>query len=358
MTANEMVEDVGVVKLSKFESIINVVEEISVKKLTMIENITNVVEEVIDIKKHTEDIKNDVSGELEAQETEVVISMVEVESTPMPAVESKSEDCEFRNKDASLDSHDLSKGMERGQLQGQQHEKEVGAMVQAKVADKVVEDVEYVMAQEEKTEPDGDQIGMARSRGRDGGKLDEKKETKLDPFEEGNGELIYQKKTSDDIVVVGGEEAQEESIEKDIDVPINEVSTVDINDRSIKEVSPGSADYMLDDSQTTINKAVEVVGVEKPLEFKNIVDVVGDVGIKKHKEVENIATVVEGVDIKKHTEVVKDDSRGEIAAQDTESVIFVVELTKTPMVESKSLKGELWGWMLLWIHLMRHKVRK
>ena len=100
---------------------------------------------------------------------------------------------------------------------------------------------------------------------------------------------------------------------------------------------------MLDDSQTTINKAVEVVGVEKPLEFKNIVDVVGDVGIKKHKEVENIATVVEGVDIKKHTEVVKDDSRGEIAAQDTESVIFVVELTKTPMVESKSLKGELWG---------------
>ena len=100
---------------------------------------------------------------------------------------------------------------------------------------------------------------------------------------------------------------------------------------------------MLNDSQTTINKAVEVVGVEKPLEFKNIVDVVGDVGIKKHKEVENIATVVEGVDIKKHTEVVKDDSRGEIAAQDTESVIFVVELTKTPMVESKSLKGELWG---------------
>ena len=38
--------------------------------------------------------------------------------------------------------------------------------------------------------------------------------------------MIYQKKTSDDIVVVGGEEAQEESIEKDIDVPINEVSTV------------------------------------------------------------------------------------------------------------------------------------
>ena len=115
---------------------------------------------------------------------------------------------------------------------------------------------------------------------------------------------------------------------------------------------------MIDDSQTTINKAVEVVGVEKPLEFKIIVDVVEDVGIKKYKEVENIATVVEGVDIKKHTEVVKDDSRGEIAAQDTESVIFVVELTKTPMVESKSLKGELWGWMLLWIHLMRHKVRK
>ena len=114
---------------------------------------------------------------------------------------------------------------------------------------------------------------------------------------------------------------------------------------------------MLDDSQTTINKAVEVVGVEKPLEFKNIVDVVGDAGIKKHKEVENIATVVEGVDIKKHTEVVKDDSRGEIAAQDTESVIFVVELTKTPMVVSKSLKGELWGWMLLWIHLTCHKVK-
>ena len=136
MTANEVVEDVGVVKLSKFESIINVVEEISVEKLTMIENITNVVEEVIDIKKHTEDMKNDVSEELEAQEIEIVISVME--PMPMIAVESKSEDCEFRNKDASLDSHDLSKGKERGQLQGQQHEEEVGAMVQAKVADKVV----------------------------------------------------------------------------------------------------------------------------------------------------------------------------------------------------------------------------
>jgi len=100
---------------------------------------------------------------------------------------------------------------------------------------------------------------------------------------------------------------------------------------------------MLNDSQTTINKAVEVVGVEKPLEFKNIVDVVEDVGVKKHKEVQNIVTVVGGIDIEKHTEVVKDDASRKLAMQDTESVNFVVELTPMPTVESKSMKGEVWG---------------
>ena len=88
--------------------------------------------------------------------------------------------------------------------------------------------------------PDGEEVGVIGSRGQDGGKLDEKKETKvsifiveaaeqedkLDPFEKDNGELSYRKEASDDIVVVGGEETQEESIEKDVDIPINKVSTV------------------------------------------------------------------------------------------------------------------------------------
>ena len=98
-----------------------------------------------------------------------------------------------------------------------------------------------------------------------------------------------------------------------------------------------------DEGRTTTNEVVEVIGVEKPLEFKNIVDVVEDVGVKKHKEVQNIVTVVGGIDIEKHTEVVKDDASRKLAMQDTESVNFVVELTPMPTVESKSMKGEVWG---------------
>jgi hypothetical protein len=98
-----------------------------------------------------------------------------------------------------------------------------------------------------------------------------------------------------------------------------------------------------DECRTTTNEVVEVIGVEKPLEFKNIVDVVEDVGVKKHKEVQNIVTVVGGIDIEKHTEVVKDDAIGKLAMQDTEHVNFVVELTPMPTVESKSMKGEVWG---------------
>ena len=98
-----------------------------------------------------------------------------------------------------------------------------------------------------------------------------------------------------------------------------------------------------DEGRTTTNEVVEVIGVEKPLEFKNIIDVVEDVGVKKHKEVQNIVTVVGGIDIEKHTEIVKDDASGKLAMQDTESVNFVVELTPMPTVESKSMKGEVWG---------------
>lgn len=97
-----------------------------------------------------------------------------------------------------------------------------------------------------------------------------------------------------------------------------------------------------DEGQTTTNEVVEVVGVHKPIEFENIVDVVEDVGIKKNIEVENVATVEEDVDIEKHIEIVKDDASREPIAQDTKSVVFRVELTPIPMVESKSEKGKLW----------------
>ncbi|RLN28493.1 hypothetical protein C2845_PM05G13110 [Panicum miliaceum] len=329
---NEVVEDVGGEKLSKFENIVATVEEVGVKK-------------------HIEGMKNDVSGELEAHKTEVVISMVEL--TQIPAVESKLEDGELREEDALLASHDVSDGKQR---------EKVGAMVQAKVADKVENNADSAMAGEKKAEPDGEKVGKVESRDQDGGKLDEEKETKvsifsvktaeqedkLAPFDKDNGELSYRKEASDDIVVVGGEEAREESIERDDNVPMNEA----INDRSIEEVFPRSANNMLEDSlgiekndegQTTTNEVAEVVGVKKPLEFENIADMVEDIGIEKRIEVENIATVVEDVDIERHTEAVKDDANRELETQDTESVIFVVELTPMPTVGSKSEKGELWG---------------
>jgi hypothetical protein len=210
-----------------------VVEDVGVNEHTMVENIADVVEEGIDIKKHIEDMKNDVSGELEAQETEVVISMVE--PTPMPSVESKSEDCELREEDASIASHEALEG-ERVQLWEEEREEEVGAIVQAKVAD----DAGTAMTEDEKPKPKCEKFEEVGFGDENGGKLGEKKEVevsiasieaadledKLASFTEANRELSYQKESTNNIISMGGEEAMEELIQKEVDVPTSEVSIV------------------------------------------------------------------------------------------------------------------------------------
>ncbi|RLN00406.1 hypothetical protein C2845_PM06G06880 [Panicum miliaceum] len=267
-TANEVVEDVGV------------------DKNTMVENIADVVEEGIDIKKHIEDMKNDVGGELEAQKMKVVISMVE--PTPMPSVESKSEDYELREEDASIASHEALEGEERVQLW-----EEVGAIVQAKVAD----DAGNAMAEDEKLKPECkklEEVGFGDENGRKLGKQKEVEvsivsieaadlEDKLASLTEANRELSYQKESTNHIISMGGEEAMEELIQKDVDVPTSEM----------------------------------------------------------HKEVENVAVVVEVVDIEKHKEAVKDDVSREPVVQDTCAIVPMVEPVPIPGMESNLENSEL-----------------
>lgn len=110
-TANEVVEDVGVVKPSEFENIIDTLEEVGVEKHTMVEIVADVVEG-IDVKKHIEIAIDDVSREQKVQDVEVIISVVK--PTPTSAVDSKTEDGKFEKMDASLTSPDVPEGELRG----------------------------------------------------------------------------------------------------------------------------------------------------------------------------------------------------------------------------------------------------
>ncbi|PUZ64078.1 hypothetical protein GQ55_3G114800 [Panicum hallii var. hallii] len=332
-TANEVVEDVGV------------------DKHTMVENIADVVEEGIDIKKHIEDMKNDVSGELEAQKTEVVISMVE--PTPIPSVESKSEDCELREEDASIASHEALEGEERVQMWEEEQEEEVGAIVQAKVVD----DAGTAMAEDEKPKLECEKLEKVGFGDENGGKLGKKKEVevsiasieaadledKLASFTEANRELSYQKESTNDIISMGGEEAMEELIRKDVDVPTSEVSIVVVSDGSAEEVIPSSADSVLENSPWIQQNAevVDDIGVEKSLEYENFIGVIEDIDIKMHKEVENVGVVVEVVDIEKHKKAVKDDVSREPVVQDTCAIVSMVEPVPIPGMESNLENSEL-----------------
>ena len=96
-------------------------------------------------------------------------------------------------------------------------------MVHTKVANKVADDVESAMVEQEKLEPEGEE------------KMAEvsvvniepvELEDKFAPFVEANAELSYLKQASDDTMAMKGEEALKESIEKVVDVSTREASTV------------------------------------------------------------------------------------------------------------------------------------
>uniref|UniRef100_K7TW55 Uncharacterized protein n=1 Tax=Zea mays TaxID=4577 RepID=K7TW55_MAIZE len=264
-------------------------------------------------------------------------------AAPMPVVESKSENAELGDGDPSLVFLDALEGDEMGELREEQDE-DTGASVEVKVVDKVADDAEPPVTEEEKLEPEvekGEEVGP---RSGDGGELSNEKEVEVfslreeavEPQDmvahvsEANGELGDEKEASDDVVVLGveeapeepsnkdtdgdevlvlgGKEAPEESTKKDDDVedeatkpePMSEASPVVsqhpqsdlvassldvggdvnnanvtltqvLNDGSIEELAPASADSVLEDSLekeqnaenlATASEAVEDVGAE------------------------------------------------------------------------------------------------
>ncbi|KAG2616447.1 hypothetical protein PVAP13_3NG206763 [Panicum virgatum] len=312
----------------------------------MVENAGNVAEDIV-VKKHTETV-DDVSREQKVQDVEVIISVVE--QMPASAVESKLEDGKLGKIDASLTSPDALAGELTGEFQ--EEDEEVEAIMEAKVANKIADDVETAVAENEKPEQEGEKVEKVA--------LGEKKEAKvpivsigaaeiediLAPFTEANDELLYQKESSNDIMVMGGEEVLEELIQKVVDVPMSETGIVVVNDGSTEEVVSSSADSVLEDSlwlqlnaegQATATKVVDDIGVKKSLEFENIVGAIEYVDVKIHKEAENVV-----VDTEKHTETLKDDVSREPMVQDTNAIISMVEPVPILAMDS-NLETNEWG---------------
>ncbi|PWZ18976.1 Translocase of chloroplast 159, chloroplastic [Zea mays] len=100
------------------------------------------------------------------------------DKAPMPVVESKSENAELGDGDPSLVFLDALEGDEMGELREEQDE-DTGASVEVKVVDKVADDAEPPVTEEEKLEPEvekGEEVGP---RSGDGGELSNEKEVEV-----------------------------------------------------------------------------------------------------------------------------------------------------------------------------------
>lgn len=184
-----------------------------------------------------------------------------------PREYSESETGELGEEDASLASPDAPEGDEKGGLREEQEE--AGAAVEADAVDKVADDGQSAVAEEEKREPEAAKGEELVSGGGDVGELGDEKEVEFSarsmevtkpedkvPVAESNGELADKKGASDDVVALGSEEALEESTNKGADVedeaanpePASEPSPVVLNDASAEEPAPASADSVIEDS--------------------------------------------------------------------------------------------------------------
>nr|TKW15834.1 hypothetical protein SEVIR_5G213500v2 [Setaria viridis] len=211
-----------------------------------------------------EDVKGVSQGAAEAEKDDVGGEAV---AAPAPAGESKSETGELGEEDASLASPDAPEGDEKGGLREEQEE--AGAAVEADAVDKVADDGQSAVAEEEKREPEAAKGEELVSGGGDVGELGDEKEVEFSarsmevtkpedkvPVAESNGELADKKGASDDVVALGSEEALEESTNKGADVedeaanpePASEPSPVVLNDASAEEPAPASADSVIEDS--------------------------------------------------------------------------------------------------------------
>ena len=187
-TANEVVEDDEDKKPSECRNIIDSVEGVGVEEHTVVDNVADVGEDDIDVKKHTK-IMDDVSRVQKVQDVKVIVSMVK----PMPTsvAESKLEGGKLGEMDASLTSPNVPEGELRGEFQEetyasltssnvpaseltgefQEEDEEVEAIMEAKVANKIADDVETAVAENEKPEQEGEKVEKVA--------LGEKKEAKV-----------------------------------------------------------------------------------------------------------------------------------------------------------------------------------
>ncbi|AQK95091.1 Translocase of chloroplast 159 chloroplastic [Zea mays] len=103
-------------------------------------------------------------------------------SAPVSEVESKSENGESGEGDPSLASPDAPESDEKGELQEEeQHDEERGAAVEVNVVDKIAEDVESPVAEEEKLVPEvekGEEVGSGSAVG---GELSDEEEVEVSP---------------------------------------------------------------------------------------------------------------------------------------------------------------------------------
>ncbi|CAL5097002.1 unnamed protein product [Urochloa decumbens] len=263
------------------------------------------------------DAVKDYGGmELVEQDVEGVISVVE--PTLVQTLEPKSENNVLGDENI-MASPDASEGGEKGELK-REREEEVDAMVEANVAYKMIAVAKTIVDEEEKHELESEKGEVLDYGGGDGGKLGEDKEVKFSAisdkvalFAKVSGELDYEKEANSDIVVVRGEEAQKESIEKYVYIEdvAAKAGTMVVRDGSINEVDPSSQEGVIEDSsekdqnvegQANASKAMEDVRVEKPL-YVEVATKIENIGVKNLIEIENVAIAVEDVDVEKQMEV-------------------------------------------------------
>nr|CAB3460247.1 unnamed protein product [Digitaria exilis] len=222
--------------------------------------------------------KNDDSGEI-TKDIEFFGSMLE--ASVMLGVEKEKDNSELRDGTNFLASHDEVEGEDKSELlKEEQQKEESGVIVEAKVEG----DVESIVVEEEKPEPNGQKGGDVGFGGRDGGNFIEEKVTKdsnvrieaveLDvnvaPFPKANDALGYDKEAPNDTMVVGGEEIPKESIGNDTNIEYettkseqgNKTGTMTMNEGSVEEVAQEKTDSMLDDCPTKKDVDGQVIASE------------------------------------------------------------------------------------------------
>nr|CAB3463949.1 unnamed protein product [Digitaria exilis] len=272
-------------------------------------------------------------GELD-EEKEIEVLNVRVD-TPIQCVNDGSiEEIIPASANSVLKYSSMKEHNTKGHATSSEMEEEVCLVVQGKVIDKELNDMESVET-EQKVELEGDKSEEVGSICGDGDESDKEKkdkvsvvnieaiqfEHKLASIAKTNFKLGYEKKIRDDIVVVGDEEVPKEPTKKDIDIeketsnpePSSEASTMVVNDGSLDELAPTSADSVLECSpikelnfepQSIASEAMKD-GVEKPSKVENIATAVQDLGVEKSIEVENIVGAVKGIDVEK---LIKDEN--------------------------------------------------